>query len=676
MPDGALYPALYPHVLSPFRIGSVELRNRVVRTAQGTGLGAGQQVGDDMVEFLVARAKGGVALAFADIAQIHWSSPGMLDLSNDRCLPGLRRLTGAVHEHGMKLFQQIWHGGATQLTLDSSAPWSASHVPDPGLGMLPVPMTQAMIDELTGCFVASALRAQEGGIDGIELHAGHGYLFSSFLSPASNHRTDQYGGDFENRTRFLRDVLREVRSAVGPDYPLGVRVSPDGPADQTTTADVVELVQRLERDRLVDFVDVSLGSHYGRDLLMGGVHLAPGYQLAGSAQITKATELPSIVVGRFTTLAQAEEVVASGTADLVSMVRATLADPALVAKSAAGRADQVRPCIACLQGCAGGLNNRARAMCAVNPATGRELTLGDALIGRDDPPLKVVVVGGGPAGLEAARASALAGHRVTLLEAADELGGQLLLSPRPELGHLARFCAGELDRAGVEVRLGVRADASTVRALNPDAVVVATGTVPRRDGFQTLHPAPLRGLSDVTAHTGWDVLTGHADLGHTVLLLDEIGHYESVDVAQKLVDTGREVIMVSRYALVAANLEMRWEMAGAPLAARLLAGDFTFHPRTVLRGLTPGRAEIAPHEAPARGSIVEFDDLVLMSGGVPDRALQSELAACAPVVRVIGDASTPRRLEVAFVEGRQVVDGLRPGWTRPFARYGWSGSAT
>jgi 2,4-dienoyl-CoA reductase-like NADH-dependent reductase (Old Yellow Enzyme family) len=671
--------ARYPHVLSPFRIGSVELRNRVVRTAQGTGLGAGQQVGDDMVEFLVARARGGVALAFADIAQIHWSSPGMLDLSNDRCLPGLQRLTSAVHEHGMKLFQQIWHGGATQLTLDSSAPWSASHVPDPGLGMLPVPMTQAMIDELTGCFVASALRAREGGIDGIELHAGHGYLFSSFLSPATNHRTDDYGGSFDNRTRFLRDVLREVRSAVGHDYPLGVRVSPDGPADQTTTADVVELVARLERDRLVDFVDVSLGSHYGRDLLMGGVHLAPGYQMAGSAQITKATELPSIVVGRFTTLAQAEEVIASGEADLVGMVRATLADPELVVKSAAGREDEVRPCIACLQGCAGGLNNRARAMCAVNPATGRELTLGDAVIAkasRDGAPLRVVVVGGGPAGLEAARASALAGHRVTLFEAADALGGQLLLSPRPELGHLARFCAGELQRAGVEVRLGVRADAATVRALNPDAVVCATGVTPRRDGFQTLHPAPLPGLDGVTVHTGWDVLRGTSTLGHTVLLLDEIGHYESVDVAQRLIDDGRRVIMISRFALVAANLEMRWEMAGAPLASRLMQGDFTFHPRTVLHSLAPGRAGIAPHEAPARRTTVEFDDVVLMSGGVPDRALQTGLSACAPVVRVIGDASTPRRLEVAFVEGRQVVDGLRPGWTRPFARYGWSGSAT
>lgn len=687
--DGADSPAhdrsRYPHALSPFRIGDVELRNRIVRTAQGTGLGAGQQVSDDMVEFLVARAKGGVALAFADIAQIHWSSPGMLDLSTDRCLPGLERLTTAVHAHEMKLFQQIWHGGPTQMTWDSSAPWAASHVPDPGLGMLPVPMTQAMIDELTGCFVAAARRAERGGIDGIELHAGHGYLFSSFLSPATNHRTDDYGGPFANRARFLVDVLRAVRSEVR--IPVGIRVSPDGPADQTTSADLARLVRMLDAEQLVDFVDVSLGSHYGRDLLMGAAHLQPGYQLPTSAPILAATALPTMVVGRFTTLAQAEEVVASGTADLVSMVRATLADPELVAKSASGREDEVRPCIGCLQSCAGGLNTRARAMCAVNPATGRELSLGDALIPRGPAEKHVVVVGGGPAGMEAARACALAGHRVTLLEAAAGLGGQLRLSPRPELAALTEFYAGELERAKVDVRLGVRADAATVRALHPDAVLCAAGIEPRRDGFQTLHPAPLPGLDAVAVNTGWDVLSGAADLGHTVLLLDEIGHYESVDVAQRLVDAGRRVLHVSRYALVAANLEMRWEMAGAPLAARLSAGDWTFFPRSVLRRLTPGgasatgrpapmTAEIAPHEAPHRASTVAVDSVVLMSGGVPDRGLQTELLGTAPVVRVIGDASSPRRLEVAFVEGRQSVHALDPDWTRPFARYGWAGSAT
>lgn len=363
------------------------------------------------------------------------------------------------------------------------------------------------------------------------------------------------------------------------------------------------------------------------------------------------------------------------------MVRATLAEPELVTKTVAGRGSEVRPCIACLQTCAGGLNSRARAMCAVNPAAGRELTHGDAAIARATRPLRVVVVGGGPAGMEAARAASLAGHRVILVEAGEALGGQLRLVPsgRREVAGLVAFYAGELARREVDVRLGIRADAAAVRALCPDAVLVATGVTPREDGFQTLRPGlPLPGLDRLDparVHTGWDVLRG-ASLGHVVLLLDEIGHYESVDVAQRLVDGGHRVVQVSRYALVAANLEMRWEMVGAPLAARLRRGDFTFHARSVLHRLAPGRAEVAPHEAPQRGHTVEFDDVVLLSGGVPDRALQSELADAAPVVRILGDASSPRRLEVALVEGRQSVNSLSRDWTRPLARYGWGGSAT
>lgn len=668
----------YEHVLSSFRIGDVELRNRVVRTSQGSGLGVGQLVTDDMIAFLVARARGGVALSFADVAQIHWSSPGMLDLSTDRILPGLTKLTSAVHAEGMKLFQQIWHGGPTQMTWDSSAPWAASHVPDPGLGMLPVPMTRSMMDELTEAFVAASLRARDGGIDGIQLHAGHGYLFSSFLSPATNLRTDEYGGPLENRARYLVEVLTAVRAAVGADYPLGLRVSPDGPEDQTTASDLVTLTAMLERDGLLDFVDVSLGSHYGRDLLMGGAHLAPGYMLPTSEKVTHQTALPTIVAGRFTSLAQADEVVASGAGDLVAMVRATLAEPELITKTISGRAAEIRPCIACLQSCAGGLNTRGRAMCAVNPAAGRELTHGDAAIPAADPVRRVVVVGGGPSGMEAARTAAIAGHRVTLLEAADALGGQLRLVPgrRAEVAGLADFYAHEMALHGVDVRLGTRADAAVVRGLSPDAVIVATGVEARRDGFQALHPAlPLPGIDQVTVHTGWDVLRG-AELGHTVLLLDETGHYEGTDVAQTLVERGHRVLMVSRYALVAANLEMRWEMAGAPLLAKLMRGDFTFFPRSVLHRLAAGRAEVAPSEAPQRVQELAFDDVVLMSGGVPDRALQDELAATAPVVRVIGDASAPRRLEIALVEGRQSVDALHEGWTRPFARYGWGGSAT
>jgi hypothetical protein len=423
---------------------------------------------------------------------------------------------------------------------------------------------------------------------------------------------------------------------------------------------------------------VSLGSHYARDLLIGGAHQPPGYMLPVSERMTRVTTLPTIVTRRITTLQQADQVVASGVGDLVAMVRATLAEPDLITKTLSGRSAEIRPCIACLQSCAGGLNTRGRAMCAVNPAAGRELTHYDATIVRHAPGLKVVVIGGGPSGMEAARSAAIAGHRVTLLEVDDALGGQLRLVPstRREVASLLDFYDHQMRLHAIDVRLGTRADAETVRRMSPDAVIVAAGVTPRSDGFQTLLPRlPLPGIGTVTVHTGWDVLRG-AGLGHTVLLLDEIGHYESTDVAQQLVDNGHRVLMVSRYSLVAANLEMRWEMVGSPLLAKLLKGDFTFLPRAVIHRLSPGSADVASFEAPHRLQQLAFDDVVFMSGGIPDRDLQQELVGICPVVRVIGDASSPRRLEVAVVEGRQSVDSLHPEWVRPVARYGWGGSAT
>ena len=668
----------YPLAFSPFTLKNLVLRNRMIRTSMGSGLPVGGLVSDDLVAFHVARARGGVALTYLDPAKTHWSSPAYLDNLRDEIVAGLLRITDAVHEEDAAVFQQLMHGGPTNIPQDGTAPWGASALPDPGLGMLARPMTRWMIDEVIEGFVTAARHAQQGGVDGVEVHAGHGYLFSSFLSPATNHRTDEYGGPFENRVRLLCEVLAAVRAGVGADYPLGVRLSADGAAHQTTGADVARIAAVLHERGLIDFVSLSLGSHYGRDLLMGGVHEPPGYQLEVNGEIARGISLPTMVTGRFGAVDQVEKVLESEAVDLVGMLRATIADPDLIRKTAQGRAALIRPCIACNQGCAGGLNTRGRVGCTVNPSAGREVSAGDDSLPTAQPRV-VLVIGGGPCGVEAARAARVAGHTVTLVEAEAELGGQLRhvrASPhRKDLTRLLDYFGAVLADAAVDVRLSTTADARLVRALAPEAVIVATGSTPRRDAFQTLRPwGPPDGFAEVPSLTSWDVLGG-APTGETVVILDDLGHYETLDVAQYLVAQGKRVRLISRFSTIAASLEMRWDMIGAPNAALLYAGDFEFFPRRVLTSVADGIARCAPPDAPSRVESVAFDTLVTISGNIPDPALFEELREGPWDVRLAGDAQGPRLLEAATFEGNLAVRSLEPGWVRPSVRFGQTGSA-
>jgi 2,4-dienoyl-CoA reductase-like NADH-dependent reductase (Old Yellow Enzyme family) len=666
--------------LQPFSLLGVELRNRIVRASQGTGLSLRGMVTDDLIAWNVERARGGVGLLFADMGEVHWSSPGLINNSTDAVIEGLQRLTTAVHDEGAKIFQQLMHGGPTNIPHDGTAPWGASPIADPGLAMVCRPMTKRMIAEvLAGCG-ESAKRAVAGGIDGLEVHGGHGYLFSSFLSPATNKRTDEYGGSFENRARFLFEALAAVRDAVGPLVPVGVRLSADGPDDQTTVDDLIQLVALLEASGVIDYVNLSHGSHYMRDLLMGATHEPHGYQLPVTGRISRMTSLPTIVTGRIMTLAEAAAVIADGTADLVSMVRATIAEPELVTKSVARRHDDIKPCIGCNQGCVGGLNLRGRTTCVVNVGAGRELFLGDHNVRRAETPSRVVIVGGGPAGLEAARVGVLAGHEVVLYEAADSLGGQLRLarhSPmRSEIAKLIPYYERQLDKGGVDVRLDCEVGLDDLRATSPDLVVLATGAVPRLDGYQTWHPAgPPLGWEALTVHTGWDVLLG-AELGHTVLVIDEIGHYEAIDVVETLVDRGHRVHHVTRLMALSSNLEMRWDMVGAAHMSRLLRGDFHTHPRSIVLEVGDDFAVIAPVDGRHRSTKLSIDSVVAMNGHVPAGDLPQLVPDVIERVQIVGDAAGPRSLEAAIAEGQMAIRVLEPGWTKPAGlRFGQTGSA-
>jgi 2,4-dienoyl-CoA reductase-like NADH-dependent reductase (Old Yellow Enzyme family) len=648
----------YPIAASPLEINGCVLRNRIVRTGHHLGPGyidANGLVTDRMTAYLVERARGGVGLSFLGTASVHPNCPGGIFAFTDAQIEPWSRLADGCHREGMKVFQQLFHYGPSlgRNAVTGRAVWGADTGPRPGSTDMTVAMTLADIDDLVQRFADAAWRCREAGLDGVEVHGAHGYLLADFLSPLTNHRTDEYGGSPKNRMRLLRRCVEAVRERVGPAYPVGVRLSASEWVEGGFTApDILAVAQALERDKLVDFVDVSTGSYFRHDKIIGAMHEEPGYELADSRQITRNLSVPTIVAGRLTTLAEGEAVLAAGDADLVSFVRALIADPHMPAKSFAGREDEVRPCINCNQRCIGNVGRRAPVACVVNVDVGFELEA-RAIVPAERKG-RVVVVGGGPAGMEAARTAALRGHDVTLYEARGALGGNIAAARRAPyrgpIGKIVDFQQRELERLGVEVRLGVFVTPEMARGWNADSVIVATGAGERSDGRQRFNPQGVEGMDLPHVRTVRQVLEGDGPPARRALVYDDFGDYPPLSAAEHLLRQGVEVVLASSEGMIGSQLVVSFNQA--PTAARLGAyPGFSFLPQQVI-------ARIAPERVTLRGLIngaartVEADLVVLWTAPRPRRDLEAVLAGH-PNLRFVGDAEAPGDLGFAIRSGHE-----------------------
>jgi len=647
-------------IFEPIRIKDLEIPNRVVRTAHGTHL-ARDAFDEASIAYHVARAKGGCGLTIIEAASVHASSENTLFNRDDRVIPGFAAMMKAVRPYGMRVIEQLFHGGHQTFGEGRQPPWSASTVPSPVLGAVPIPMGQPEIDLIVDCFAEAARRCREGGLDGVEIHAAHGYLIHQFLSPLTNRRTDRYGGSLENRMRFLQEILRAVRAATGPDYVVGVRFSASQAQGSLGEAEIRQVTEALIAEGLIDFLDASLGDYYRMDSMVGGMQAPTGYELPSSAQITEGVPLPRIVSGRFRTLEDAEQVLRDGVADMVSLVRAQIADPDLVRKTRGGRVDEVRPCIGCNQGCIGGLIRDQRLGCAVNPAVGFERELAEDLIRKTDRPKTVLVVGGGPAGMEAARVAALMGHRVILAEAGSRLGGAINAARKaPRLhgiGDITDWQEREIFRLGVEVRLGSYMDADAVLAAGADAVIVATGSTPRMDGIQFGAPdAPIPGFDLPHVLSSHDLLLGpKRDFGKTALVMDDTGHYEAIAAAEFLIAKGIAVTFVTRLPSITPYVDTT--MRTVPALERLYEGDFTLLTRHVVGAIRMGGATVRPVQS-NRLSEIAADTVILVTPNEPLRGIYDALRARLPNLQLIGDARAPRDLQAAITEGHRTMRAM------------------
>jgi len=656
-------------ILEPITIGTVEVKNRVVRTAHDTALAGMQsgfgragvlgEIGDAFVAYHRERARGGVGLTILEVAGVHPTSPTAITAWDTRVIPQYERLMKAIKPHGMHVFQQLYHSGHHVMSdAIPTSPWSASDVPSVTAGLVPRPMTTADIAELLAGFAQTARNVREGGLDGIEIHAAHGYLIGQFLSPLTNRRTDEYGGSFNNRMRLLHEVVAAVRGAVGDDYPVGLRLSssemvPGGlrPGDTRQVAEEIAAH--------VDFVDVSMGVYISLPKIIGGLHEPLGYELASAREVTSVVDVPTIVAGRIQNLAQGNEIIESGIADMVGMVRATIADPHIVRKTIGGRRAEVRPCIYCNQGCIGGYERWGHIGCAINPSAAHE-----TVTPYDSPPpaaesLRVAVIGAGPAGLEAARVAALRGHKVTLVEREDHLGGRMHLARRAPhadaLGAFVDWMGTELERLNVTLRLGTHADAAMVESLEPDRVVVATGAVPRRDGLQAARPAlKVPGVDSPHVVTSTEVFDDRSEWGDTAVVLDDVGHYEAIACAEELRAKDVNVTFVTRFSTLGTKLQA--SLRDEPARRRLSGPGFAVVPFSYVGEIGVGWVDVMSLEGD--GAIrYPAETVVLVSFATPVRTLADELVAggrfIAPIV--VGDAVTPRDLLSAVHEAHAAL---------------------
>jgi mycofactocin system FadH/OYE family oxidoreductase 2 len=653
----------YPHLFSPLQIGNVTVRNRIMQTAHVKLFAYNAVDSDRNVAYQAARARGGAGLLITGNRVVHPTSttgfPRIAWAYRPEALEADRRLTSAVHEHGAVIFAQLNHFGvnaSSDSADDYRVLWGPSAVKSPAYGETPKAMEHEDIREVVDWWGHSAELSREGGFDGTEVHISHSYLLHQFLSPLYNKREDEYGGSFENRLRFAREVIEEVRRRAGDDWVVGVRISlTDFIPGALDIDDAVQAAQALEADGRIDYVNVTAAGYHNIFKAIEPSDIPDGYLVDLTAQVKAAVGLPVFTVGGIKDAGLAEEILAAGKADMVAMTRAQIADPEFANKVQEGRTDEVVHCIRGNQGCIGRVFKGLPIACTVNPGAGRERRFGPGTLVPAETPGRWLVVGGGPAGMKAAAVFAERGHSVTLVEAEGQLGGQvnlILRTPgRDEFGWIVRDLESRLDRLGVDLRLGTEATVELVRELAPDGVVVATGAVPSRTGFSSANPLVdrLPGVGQENVLTIWDVLLESRPAGRRVVVLDDDGSRAVAGVTEVLLDRGSEVELVSRWPTLFPGTLTTLDMAH--LYGRLLGKGLAYRLNAWAGAIEGDRVAIFNLYTGAPEAIEGVDTVVLATGAKADDELYLALKDEAANVHRIGDCLAPRKLDHAIYEG-------------------------
>ncbi len=629
----------FPHLFSPLEIRGKRLKNRIMSSGHDTSMPTDNLVNEPLVAYHRARARGGAGLIVMQVAGVHDSArytSHVLMATDDACIPGYRRVAEACHAEGCVVLSQIFHPGREIMeSADGllAVAYSASASPNERFRVMPRELDQPLIDEIVAGYAAAARRLHQAGLDGVEVVASHGYLPAQFLNPRVNRRKDGYNGDLDARLRFLREVLAAVRAATSEDFIVGLRLSaderdPEG-LSESESLQAAEAVQgELDYLHIVAGTSASLG---GAIHIVPPMAIEPAYLAREAGTFKARLAIPLFVTGRINQPQEAEAILARGQADVCGMTRALICDPQMPNKAEAGRSDDVRACIACNQACIGHFHRGYPISCIQHPETGRELTY--ATPNPASRRKRVLVAGGGPAGMKAAAVAAQRGHEVVLCEAGAQLGGQVnlaqLLPRRAEFGGASTNLQREMQLAGVEVRRNTPVDRALVERERPDLVIVATGAEPYWPPFE-------RG-GELQVVDAWQVLRGEVRVGRSVLVTDWRGDWIGPGIAEKLVREGHQVRLAVNGTHCGESLPL---YVRDQLAGELHRLGIPVTPYARLYGCDDTTVYMQ-HSASGEAMLFEeVDTLVLCQGHQPVDRLADSLHGLAEVLR-IGDCLAP-----------------------------------
>mgnify|MGYP005644922725 CR=1 FL=1 len=644
----------FAQLLSPLKIGGIEVRNRALSTAHNTGFSTAGKIGPRQIEYHRARARGGIGLIIFGTISADGSpitvrgSGGAVEITNTSVIDQYQQLVDAVHAEGAKIFCLVSHSGSvTNMGPNGEPPLAPSPIPMDRSRDIPHDMETDEIQSIVKAFAASAERCKAGGFDGVEFSFTHGNLVQQFMSPSTNKRTDEYGGSEENRLRFAKEILLGAREAVGPDYILGIRFSateviPDG----YDLEDGVRFAKKLVEWGKLDYLDISAGTNNNmksRSFHYPTISSKPQPLVPYARAIKDAVDIPVFCVGKISDPAEAEAILKAGDADLVGMTRAHIAEPAIIRKIMDDRMEDIRTCIHGNEGCFSRQQRVGDITCVYNPRTGRESTWKPIEPTTDY--RSVLVIGGGPAGLEAARVAAKSGHDVVLHERSDILGGQvrtLCRAPyRQDYAQIADWLERQARRSGALIRLESELSADDIVKLAPDVVIVATGS-------QDTKP-DIPGAENANVFTARQVLHG-AELGKRVIIGDWDGRHMGLSTAEFLAQRGHQVEIVSSAFYVGIDVDhLTWRET----YDRLLDFGVTMSPLETLVQIEANGVTIRRSNNETRD--VEADSVVLCSKGTADRGLYRSLKGRIDRLYGIGDCWAPRQLEQAIYDGSRVA---------------------